>query len=737
LLPRELIADPLVTGVRGDVSADLDLLVDCLESFADGIAVLDERRQVVVANQTYRRINPLVEPWAGSDGSSLGTEEGIVEIAPGEERWYRVIERPTRSGSLVRQLVDITPQKRREADFMINQVRLREAIECLEEGFALFDTSDRLVMVNSRYRAIFNTIPDLIKPGEQFERLIRVAAERQQNVEAVVSPDQWVEERLATHRAAQGVFEHHFSDGRWIMVTERKTADGYTIGTYSDITALKRREEHLRATVDNIAEAILVLDADRNISAFNRSALAMFSTESEPSVAIDRLKSFVADYLAAHLDAPESAEPQVWEHRTSAGKIIEIRPRAMPDGGFVVTFVDITERTEAADRLHQSQKLEALGHLAGGVAHEFNNQLTAIGGFAKMAARRPDLPEFVQDCLKEVVTAADRAAHLTRQMLTFGRKQTLDVRLADVGGIVRGLDRMLASLVPETMQLAFDIADAEACVEVDANQISQAVLNLVLNGRDAMPEGGRLAVGTRIKTAPATPAASDKGLAGRRCATIYVSDQGTGIPQDVIFHIFEPFFTTKEQGKGTGLGLSVVYSIVERSGGIIDIETAVGRGTTFTIYLPLATGMPTQDQPAPAPVRGNSERILVVEDEPGVRNLAVAALSQQGFRCAKAADGAEALAMVMQAGTAPDLLLTDIVMPGKSGYQIAAELTQRFPALKVVYMSGYADRVRDSAGPAAPVVPKPFSPDQLGAIVRAVLDGAEIPRLEPPLLAEA
>jgi two-component system cell cycle sensor histidine kinase/response regulator CckA len=734
-----LRADRGPTGVvvtRGE-EPDLDLLIDCLDSFTDGLAVLDEERRVVVANEAYRRFNPLVEPWAGSDGSSSGVEEGIVELDGGEERWYRVTERQTRSGALVRHLVDITAQKRREADLMINQVRLREAIECLEEGFALFDTSDRLVTVNSRYRAIFNTIPDIIKPGEQFERLIRVAAERQQNVEALVSPEKWIEERLATHRAAQGVFEHHFSDGRWIMVTERKTADGYTIGTYSDITALKRREEHLRATVDNIAEAILVLDADRNISAFNRSALAMFSTDSEPDVAIEGLKSFIAEYLAAHLSTAKPGEPLVLEHRTPAGKVIEIRPSPMPDGGFVITFVDITARKEAADRQHQSQKLEALGHLAGGVAHEFNNQLTAIGGFAKMAARRSDLPEFVQDCLKEVVTAADRAAHLTRQMLTFGRKQPLDIHLANVGEIVRGLDRMLASLVPETMQLVFRIDDTEACVEVDANQIAQAVLNLVLNARDAMPDGGQIKVGTRIGRAPLTSAATEKDLVGRDCAAIFVSDQGTGIPQDVIPHLFEPFFTTKDQGKGTGLGLSVVYSTIERSGGIIDIETELGKGTTFTIYLPLATGTPTQDQPASAPVRGKSERILVVEDEPGVRNLAVAALSEQGFRCRKAADGAEALAMVAQAGEAPDLLLTDIVMPGKSGYQIAAELTQRFPTLKVVYMSGYADRARGNVGPVAPVVPKPFSPDQLGAIVRAVLDGAEPPRLEPPLHAEA
>ena len=661
-------------------------------------------------------------------------DEGIVEI-DGEERWYRVVERRTRSGALLRHLVDITEQKRRETDLVTSQMRLREAIELLEEGFALFDKNDRLVMVNTRYRQIFNTITDIIKPGAAFEHLIRVAARRQQNIEALELPEQWISERLRTHSAAEGVFEHHFSDGRWIMVTERKTADGHTIGTYSDISALKRREEHLRATVDNIADAILVLDADRNISALNRSALAMFSSESDRAIATERLERFVAEHLAIHLSQHGSGEPATLEHRTPAGNIIEIRLSPMPDGGFVVSFADITERTAAAERQHQSQKLEALGHLAGGVAHEFNNLLTAIGGFAKMAARRPELPEFVRDCIEEIIGAADRAANLTRQMLTFGRKQHLDVRVVDPADIVRGLDRMLRTLVPETIDLAFEIGDSGDCVAVDPSQISQAVLNLVLNARDAMPDGGRLVIGTRVTDTPLTSAAAEKGLDGRRCAAIFVTDAGTGISGDVIPHIFEPFYTTKEQGKGTGLGLSVVYTIVERSGGIIDIDTALGRGTTFSIYLPIASGAAEAEPQSPTLARGHKERIVVVEDEPGVRNLAFAALTQFGFHCYKAADGEEAAKLLARLREPPHLLLTDIVMPGKSGYQIAAEFTARDPALKVIYMSGYADRAQQGAGPSAPFLAKPFSPERLVAFVRAVLDGGELPRVEPPLMA--
>ena len=720
--------------VAAEIQSELGLLVESIESFPDGLAILDAGGKIVVANETYRRINPLVEPWAATDDACDRDDEGIVETG-GEERWYRVVERRTRSGARLRHVVDITEQKRRETDLVTSQMRLREAIESLEEGFALFDKNDRLVMVNSRYRQIFTTIPDIIKPGVAFEHLIRVAARRQQNIEALDSPEQWVSERLRTHSAAEGVFEHHFSDGRWIMVTERKTADGHTIGTYSDITALKRREEHLRATVDNIADAILVLDAEHNISAFNRSALAMFSSESDRAIATERLKTFVAEHLTGHLARHGSGEAGTIEHHTPAGKIIEIRPSAMPDGGFVVSFADITERTAAAERQHQSQKLEALGHLAGGVAHEFNNLLTAIGGFAKMAVRRPELSDYVRDCLEEIIGAAERAANLTRQMLTFGRKQPLDVRVVDPADIVRGLDRMLRTLVPETIELAFEIGDGGACVAVDPSQISQAVLNLVLNARDAMPEGGRLVVGTRAMEAPLTPAAAEKGLYGKSCAAIFVTDAGTGISGDVIPHIFEPFYTTKEQGKGTGLGLSVVYSIIERSGGIIDIDTVLGRGTTFSIYLPIASGAAEAEKRSPTLARGNKERIIVVEDEPGVRNLAVAALTQFGFNCYKAADGEEAARLFARLREPPHLLLTDIVMPGRSGYQIAAEFTARDPALKVIYMSGYADRAHQGEGPPAPFLPKPFSPEQLVAFVRAVLDGGEMPSLEPPLMA--
>ena len=702
-----------------------ELLVEGIESVSDGFAILDAQDRVLFANAIYRRLYPLVAPWSGQGG-----EEGIVEIG-GEERWIRVVERAMKGGTVLRQLIDISEQKRREADLLTTRMRLREAVESLEEGFALFDSDDRLVLCNGRYRAIFTSIADIVTPGTSFETLTRAAVARGQNV--MVDADAWFAERMAAHRACDGVFEHQFSDGRTILARERKTADGHTLATYSDITALKRREAHLHATVDNIAEALLVLDAECRISALNRSALAMFSGDGDEPLARERIAGFVAEHLAQHLHLAGPAAPPLLEHRTEAGKVIEIRPRPMPDGGFVVTFADITERTAAAERQHQSQKLEALGHLAGGVAHEFNNLLTAIGGFAKMALRRLERIDYVRECVEEIVASSDRAADLTRQMLAFGRKQPLDARIVRPAEIVRGLDRMLQTLVPEAVALTLEIGDADAAVEVDPSQLSQAVFNLALNARDAMPDGGRLVVGTRIVTAPHTRAVCEKGLAGTRCAAIFVRDTGTGIASADLAHIFEPFFTTKAQGKGTGLGLSVVHSFVERSGGVIDVATEPGRGTTFSIYLPLSTSVPQTREESFATARGRAESIIVIADEPGVRNLAYAALTQHGFQCARAADGAEAFAIAARAAAAPDLLLTDIVVPGKSGFDIAAEFRARYPALKILYMSSHAGGALPPDAPAAPCLQKPFSPEHLAACVRAVLGGAALPPAGPVL----
>ncbi|HUK60923.1 MAG TPA: PAS-domain containing protein [Stellaceae bacterium] len=569
----------------------LELLAESIETVRGGLAILDAAGSVLIANERYRKIYPLVAPWAGGDG-----DEGIVEI-DGEECWIRINERPMRSGAMMRRLIETTEQKSREADLMTSQMRLREAVEALEEGFVLFDRYDQLVLCNGRYRTIFSAIADLIAPGATFEMLVRAVVARGWSIEQESRDEAWIAQRLAAHRAGSGVYEYLMSDGRWILARERKTADG----------------------------------------------------------------------------------------------------------GCVVTFADITERKAAAERQRQSQKLEALGYLAGGVAHEFNNLLTAIGGFAKMALRRLGQADYVRECLDDIIASSDRAAHLTRQLLAFGRKQPLDAEIVRAADIVRGLDRMLRTLVPETIELVLDIADDDAAIAVDPNEVSQAVLNLAINARDAMPYGGRLVVGTGIVTAPARPATVEKGLAGVRCASIFVRDTGSGMSGAVLAHIFEPFFTTKEQGKGTGLGLPAVLSIVERSGGAVDVETEAGRGTIFSILLPLATG-------APEALRTQPHRnVLIVIAEPELRNLAYAALTEHGFQCARAAERDEALAILARTGAPPDLLLASSAVPDKRP-DLAAELMVRFPLLKFLCVAASARA--------------PFTAEQLVADVRAALDAA-------------
>ncbi len=565
----------------------LELLAESMETVRGGLAIFDASGRLLLANNGYRRIYPLVAPWAVD-----GNEEGIVEIG-GEEHWIRVAERPMSSGAMMRRLIDITEQKTREADLMTSQMRLREAVESLEEGFALFDRDDRLVLFNSRYRAIFTTIADIIAPGAMLETLIRAAARCGQSAEAN-HDEAWIARRMAAHRSGDGTYEYHLNNGRWIIARERKTADG----------------------------------------------------------------------------------------------------------GFVITFADITERKEAAERQRQSQKLEALGYLAGGVAHEFNNLLTAIGGLAKMALRRSGQADYVRECVGEIVASSDRAAHLTRQLLAFGRKQPLDPQIVRPADIVRGLDRMLRTLLPETIELVLEIAGEEAAIAADPGELSQAILNLAINARDAMPQGGRLVVGTGIVIAPTRPAIAEKRLAGMRCAAIVVRDTGIGMSGTVLAHIFEPFFTTKEEGKGTGLGLPAVYGIVERAGGAIDVETETGRGTTFTILLPLSAGA------WKAPSAQARRNVLIVIAEPSQRNFAYAALTEHGFQCARATDRDEALVILARTGAAPDLLLIGPSAPGKHG-DIAAELTARFPALKVVHIADEG---------------APFAPERLAAEVRAALD---------------
>ena len=400
------------------------------------------------------------------------------------------------------------------------------------------------------------------------------------------------------------------------------------------------------------------------------------------------------------------------------------------------TVVDITERKKAEAALRQSeqslrqaQKMEAIGRLAGGVAHDFNNLLTAIGGYSGLALLEsaPDDPR--REYLEEIQRAGERGASLTKQLLAAGRKQTQPPRLLDVNAVIDDLASLLRRVIGEDVELEWTRTSGAAVVLADAGQVEQIVMNLAVNARDAMPRGGSLSISSASEHVAASDPRVHGGAAGSY-VVVRVADSGEGMNEETLAHIFEPFFTTKEPGKGTGLGLSTVYGIVEQLGGFIDVKTELGRGSTFSIYLPERDrGSPSTHPQSIAPLaRGGTETILLVEDESQVRELVYAILKTRGYDVLCADSGNDALRVEEGHPGRIDLLVTDVVMPGKSGRELAEHLLALRPELKVLFMSGYTDDAMLRHGvmsPGSAFIQKPFALEELLGRVRSLLDARD------------
>jgi two-component system cell cycle sensor histidine kinase/response regulator CckA len=390
---------------------------------------------------------------------------------------------------------------------------------------------------------------------------------------------------------------------------------------------------------------------------------------------------------------------------------------------------DISDRREAEERLRQAERLEAVGRLAGGIAHEFNNLLAVIGGFARHALRIADSDELRSD-LGEIVSATHRAVEISRRLLTFSRNEEFRRSVLDVNDVVRGVAPMLRRLIPENVELIIAPAEKAGFVHADRAQLEEVVVNLVLNARDAIEDSGRIEITTR--TADVAEATTAEGqLAPGAYAVLCVSDSGSGIEPEARQHLFDPFFTTKGQGEGTGLGLSIVYGIVERFDGAIFVHSEPGHGATFTVYIPsLAAGAPAAEEVtvangSSAAERGGEETILVVEDEHALRSLIALILSEAGYRVLTATDGEEALKLVDRHESRIDLVITDSIMPRLGGSELARRLRNLRPGIRMIQMTGYSDR-----GLAAEsgtdlwhgFIAKPFEPELLLHQVREVLD---------------
>ncbi len=390
-------------------------------------------------------------------------------------------------------------------------------------------------------------------------------------------------------------------------------------------------------------------------------------------------------------------------------------------------FEDVTERLRLEEQFRQAQKMEAVGRLAGGVAHDFNNILTVIQGYAELLKSSLPADDSRLEGAEQILKAAGRAASLTRQLLAFSRKQVLEPKVIRLDSVVAGTEKMLGRLIGEDVELVISLGTESGLVKADPGQIEQVLMNLAVNARDAMPDGGRLTIEVANADLDETSAHEPGHPEPGRYVRLAISDTGVGMTVETLAHLFEPFFTTKGPGKGTGLGLATVYGIVKQSGGYVWASSAPGSGTTFRIHLPRIEGEAVEIEPASAAeAPGGRETILVVEDDVAVRRIAVSVLASRGYMLLEAGSAAEGLDLAGRHAGRIDLLLTDVIMPGMNGREMAERLVARRPELKVLFMSGYVDDAIVSRGflnPGIHLVKKPFAPASLAREVRRALDG--------------
>jgi signal transduction histidine kinase/CheY-like chemotaxis protein len=428
-----------------------------------------------------------------------------------------------------------------------------------------------------------------------------------------------------------------------------------------------------------------------------------------------------------------------WKRKNNTTTVVRVSGRSVLNGGEGIVFElfaeDVTERRALEQQLRQSQKMEAVGRLAGGIAHDFNNLLMVILGYSEFLLERLGAEPHLRGPAQEISSAAERASSLTRQLLAFSRKQMLAPRIVNLNDVATENIKMLTRMIGEDVDLVMVPAPNLWPIRADAGQIDQVIMNLAVNARDAMPTGGKLTIETSNVTLDDEYARFHAPLRPGDYVMIAISDTGNGMDSDTQSHIFEPFFTTKGT-KGTGLGLSTVYGIVKQSGGYIWVYSEVGRGTTFKIYLPrvASIGEPAA-QVAAAPVEyrkvePGTETILLVEDEANLRYLARQYLEKQGYKVIEAADGAVAMQIAVAHEAMIHLLLTDVIMPGMNGRELAQRISEIRPNVKILYMSGYTENVIGHNGmldAGIRLLQKPFNLRDLKSKVREVLDASPTP----------
>ncbi|HEY3283162.1 MAG TPA: ATP-binding protein [Armatimonadota bacterium] len=505
---------------------------------------------------------------------------------------------------------------------------------------------------------------------------------------------------------------------------------------------LEESEQRFRAAFMDAGYCVLLLDEQGRVTTSNHAAQRVFGYGAvefaevglrelvpkerwtDESEALSQLASGARDALPPRERQylRRDGTPFLARHAATALRSAEQSARLS-----IHLIEDITEQRALEDQLLHSQKMEAIGMLAGGVAHDFNNLLTAIQGYTQLALTQAGGQEGITKHLKEVLRAAERAGSLTRQLLTFSRKQAACPKLLDLNEVVGDMERLLRRLIGDHVELTTTLNSGLGKVRMDQGQLEQIVLNLAVNARDAMPDGGTIRIETaQVELSPGNPALQSEAAPGHY-VLLAVVDSGHGMDETTQAQIFQPFFTTKEKGQGTGLGLATVYGAARQAGGWVLVTSRPGDGATFRVYLPVSAERnqgETETQVAPVPSSGGHETVLVVDDDPAVRQVVKAVLSSRGYRVLEADRGEAALEVCRSEEGPIDLLLTDLVMPGIPGQELARRVAGLRPEARTLLMTGYLESAlagRPADGE-ADLLRKPFTPDELAERVRTALD---------------
>jgi PAS domain S-box-containing protein len=643
-----------------------------------------------------------------------------------------------------------TPQCQRE---MAEQWAFQSTLEHVDQGISVVDRDLRLVAWNTRLLDLLGFPREFGQRGKPLADFFRYNAERGEYGPG--DPEDHVAQRVGLARRFEPhCFERTRPDGTVIEIRGNPLPGGGFVTTYTDITTRKRAEdalrkgaERMRAILESALDCIITMDHEGRIVEFNPAAEKTFGyTRTEaigsemaeliiPLALRERHRRGLSHYLQTG-EGPVLGKPiEITAMRADGTEFpVELTVIRVPgaDPPLFTGFVrDLAKRRELEDQLRQSQKMEAVGRLAGGVAHDFNNLLTVITGRSHILVHYLTAADPLRRHVDLILKTAERAATLTRQLLAFSRKQVLQPRVLDLNTIVAGMRQILRRLIGEDIELVTALSPRLGCVRADPGQIEQVILNLAVNARDAMPQGGRLVLETANVDLNEAFVRHHPGSRPGPHARLVVSDTGVGMDAHVQAHLFEPFFTTKGVGKGTGLGLAMVYGIVKQSGGYIGVATGAGQGARFEIYLPRFENTPDRIQGSQVMdelLRGQ-ETILLVEDQDEVRDMARDILEMSGYSVLEARNGAEAVRLCEQHAGPIEVLVTDVVMPQMSGRQLADRLVSGRPDLKVLYMSGYTDEAIAPHGildPGVAFLPKPFSPDALSQKVREVLEQARV-----------